>query len=49
MQKSLYELTQLSPREASDKYRRPGLPNHGERAATLEDLLEGQPHQDPVN
>jgi hypothetical protein len=37
MQKSLYELTQLSPREASDKYPGPDLPIHGGWGYTKED------------
>ena len=37
MQKSLYELTQLSPREASDKYPGPDLPIRGGWGYTKED------------
>ena len=37
MQKSLYELTQLSPREVSDKYPGPDLPIRGGWGYTKED------------
>ena len=45
MQKSLYELTQLSPREASDKYRRVFYAGEERKPQSA----EGQLHQDPVN